>query len=223
MQLLLTPDASVAASALQGRLIAELQANHRVVWLVSGGSNIDASVQIMPTIPAKLRPQLTVMLSDERYGPVGHPDSNYQQFVSKGFDVSQVRFIPTLQPGLSLDDTAAAYAGVIQAEFASADIIISQLGIGADGHIAGALPGTVATTSDAWVVGYKSDPYQRITLTFPALRQIQADYSLVYGGDKRTALQGLLRTDMSLSVQPAQILQQLPEAYVYNDQLGDSI
>ncbi len=220
MQLLLTSDTSVAIAALQQRLITELEAGRHVLWLVSGGSNITASVQIMPAISTALRARLTVMLSDERYGPVGHPDSNYQQFLDKGFDGDPAVFIPTLQAGLSLDKTADAYAEVVKTEFSRADIIISQLGVGSDGHIAGALPGTIATTASALVVGYSSNPYQRVTLTFPALQQIDADYSLVYGDDKRPALTRLQDSDLSLTEQPAQILKKLSEAYIYNDQLG---
>lgn len=221
MQLLLAPDTTVAISALQQRLVTELQAGKHVLWLVSGGSNINATVAVMPQIPVELRDHLTLMLSDERYGAVGHADSNYQQFLDKGFNPGPARFIPTLQSDMSLEATAAAYSETVQAEFAKADIIISQLGIGADGHIAGALPGTVATTSDAWVVGYDSPPYQRITLTFPALKLIDVDYSLVYGPDKQAALTQLQSANLPLAQQPAQILKLLPEAYVYNDQLGD--
>ncbi len=221
MQLLLTPDTSVAIAALQQRLSFELEAGRKVLWLVSGGSNIDASVKIMPAIMPALRPKLTIMLSDERYGPIGHADSNYQQFLDKGFACEPAIFIPTLQPGLTLDETANAYAKVVAAEFAQADIIISQLGIGADGHIAGALPGTPATLSEDLVSGYKSDPYERITLTFSALSQINVNYSLVYGADKQTALLNLRDRQLPLTEQPAQILKQLPDAYVYNDQVGD--
>jgi 6-phosphogluconolactonase/glucosamine-6-phosphate isomerase/deaminase len=221
MQFYLTSDTSKAISDLQARLLTELQTDKQVLWVVSGGSNITASVAVMAGIPAELQTKLTILFSDERYGPVGHADSNFQQMLNAGFTVSGARFIPTLQDGLSLHETAKTYASVVQAEFEQAEIIISQLGIGADGHIAGALPGTPATESDEWASGYLSDPYQRVTMTFPALRQIDADYSLVYGDDKQTALTGLQQFELPLAQQPAQILRQLPEAYIYNDQIGD--
>ena len=224
MQFILTPDSATAISDLQARLITELTAGKKVLWLVSGGSNIDASVVVMANIEPALQSNLTIMLSDERYGLVAHPDSNFQQLQTKGFTVSGATLLPTLQPGLSLDETAAAYSIVIQQQFSKAEIIISQLGIGADGHIAGILPESLATNSpDALVVGYQSDPFERITCTFRALQAIDANYSLVYGVDKKDALTRLQQTEVALADQPSQILKQLPEAYVYNDQVGDTL
>ena len=224
MQFILTPDSATAISDLQARLIDELTAGKKVLWLVSGGSNIDASVLIMAGIEPSLKTNLYIMLSDERYGPVGHADSNFQQLQDKGFNMKDATIIPTLQDNLSLDETAFAYAGIIQQYFSEADIVISQLGIGADGHIAGILPGSLAaTTTDALVIGYQSDPFQRITCTFRALQAIDANYSLVYGADKQNALTRLQQTDVALVEQPSQILKQLSEAYVYNDQIGDAV
>jgi 6-phosphogluconolactonase/glucosamine-6-phosphate isomerase/deaminase len=224
MQFILTPNSATAVSDLQARLITELTADKKVLWLVSGGSNIDASVLIMANIEPKLQSNLTIMLSDERYGPVGHPDSNFQQLLDKGFSVSGATLIPTLQAGLSLDETAAAYAGIIQQQFSAAEIIISQLGIGTDGHIAGILPESPAANNpDVLVVGYQSDPFVRITCTFKALQVVDANYSLVYGADKQNALTRLQQTEVALVEQPSQILKQLPEAYVYNDQVGDAL
>ena len=36
------------------------------------------------------------MLTDERYGPVGHPDSNWSQLLQKGFDLPQAKLVPVL-------------------------------------------------------------------------------------------------------------------------------
>ena len=47
-----------------------------------------------------------------------------------------------------------------------------------------------------------------------------AAYVFAFGADKKPALENLL-TNIDLIVQPAQILKSLPEAYVYNDQVGD--
>jgi 6-phosphogluconolactonase/glucosamine-6-phosphate isomerase/deaminase len=224
MQFILTPDNATAISDLQARLITELTTGKKVLWLVSGGSNIDASVVIMANIEPGLQSNLTIMLSDERYGPVGHADSNFQQLQDKGLIVSGATLIPTLQPGLSIHDTAAAYASIIQQQFSEAEIIISQLGIGSDGHIAGVLPESpAASASEVLVVGYQSDPFERITCTFRALQAIDANYSLVYGADKQDALTRLQQTEVALIEQPSQILKQLSEAYVYNDQVGDAL
>ncbi|MEO7364430.1 MAG: 6-phosphogluconolactonase, partial [Candidatus Saccharimonadales bacterium] len=131
MQFILSNDTLEGSQALLSRLLAELESGKRVLWIVSGGSNITASVTVMKQIPSRVQAGLTILLSDERYGPSGHPDSNFQQLLDSGLAVAGARLIPTLQDGLDLAATAAAYATTLQAEFSKAEVIISQLGIGA--------------------------------------------------------------------------------------------
>jgi 6-phosphogluconolactonase/glucosamine-6-phosphate isomerase/deaminase len=223
MQFIRTSDILTAATVLEQRLITELTAGKKVLWLVSGGSNIGASVSVMANIPSDLQPQLTIMLIDERFGAIGHPNSNFEQLMQAGFNEGEATLIPVLRLDLTLEQTAEAYNEVIELEFGKADIIISQLGIGADGHISGILPDSPASIiANQLVTAYTSEPYQRITTTFSALQAITADYSFVFGADKKAALQDL-QTDLSLTAQPSQILKQIPEAYIYNDQLGDTL
>ena len=66
---------------LTEKLIKALSEGKSVLWLVSGGSNIKASVQIIDSISMDLRTNLSVMLADERYGPLGHTDSNWEQLL----------------------------------------------------------------------------------------------------------------------------------------------
>jgi 6-phosphogluconolactonase/glucosamine-6-phosphate isomerase/deaminase len=222
MHFILSPDISTAITALQGNLLRELTKGKKVLWIISGGSNIEVTVRIIDELPADLKSQLTIMPVDERYGPVGHTNSNIQQLLEKGFVAGQARLITVLQPDMSLQATAEAYDRIVQAEFAKADVIIGQLGIGPDGHIAGILPDSpAATVDDRFVTAYLSDPYQRITMTFQALRKIIVNYSLVYGAAKKTALQQLHNSELPLAEQPSQILRKLPEVYIYNDQIGD--
>lgn len=210
-----------AIQALRERLISELRDNRIVLWLVSGGSNIEASVAIMRGIPKELSSRLTVMLVDERYGPVDHPDSNWHQLEAADFQGKQARLIPVLQAGETLLETTERYNQQLQQAFDEADVVIAQLGIGADGHIAGILPHSdaVSDTTD-FVVAYQSDPYQRITMTFAALRQVDSAYVLAYGDEKLQPLTDLQNDALSLAEHPAQILKEISEVYVYNDQVG---
>jgi 6-phosphogluconolactonase/glucosamine-6-phosphate isomerase/deaminase len=197
-----------------------LAAGEHVLWLVSGGSNIATSVAIMAELgrdlPAAL-PRLTVMLTDERFGPVGHPDSNWQQLSAAGFNFEKVLAIPVLS-GLPLEVTIERYGQEIAKNFSEADIIIAQFGIGADGHIAGVLPRSPAVESSALVVGYTADPFIRITLTPTALGQVDVAFALAFGESKKAALANLQNHDASLTAEPCQILKQLPEAYLFTDQ-----
>lgn len=210
------------ATALSERLKTELSSGKHVLWLVCGGSNIAAEAEIMRNIPDDLSAQLTVTLTDERYGDVGHKDSNWQQLLEAGFDIKAGRGVPVLT-GKSLEQTVADYAQSVEELLAGSDTVIATFGIGADGHIAGVLPNSpAATETTALAAGYDSPPYTRLTMTFPALKRIDAAYAIALGDSKQAALQRLQNEDIELAEQPSQILKRLPEAYLYSDQIGET-
>lgn len=207
---------------LAERLARELKAGKRVLWLVSGGSNVAASVQIATTISPELSRNLSVMLVDERYGPVGHADSNWAQLTAAGFDAGQASLLPILEAGLDFDQTIERFSLLANKAFDKHDLVIAQLGIGDDGHVAGILPDSpAASEQQALVAGYKTPSLQRLTLTFPGLRKIDAAYAFAFGAPKLAALTALKTETLELAKQPAQILKELPEAYLYSDQIGD--
>lgn len=207
------------AHAVSTRLTKELKAGKHVLWLVPGGSNIHPAAAAMSLLPEALTERLAILLTDERYGTPGHKDSNYKQLHDAGFDRKQATFMPVLVEGLSLQGTVHHYEEVVERALAHADTVLGQFGIGADGHIAGILPHSPASTSAGLVAGYEAPPYQRITLTFEALAQLSTAYAFVFGKDKLAALTLLQAEELPLQEQPAQILRHLPEAYIYNDQL----
>lgn len=222
MRFILEPNIDKGLEDLSRRLVQELKENKNVLWLVSGGSNIESAVLVMATIPEELHMQLTIMPVDERYGDVGHNDSNYQQLLTAGFKVGDAIFLSVLESGLSLDETTDRFKAIAGQAFEEADTVIALLGIGADGHIAGILPNSPASYEDRkYVVGYDGEDYSRLTLTFPALRRISAAYIYAYGESKEPALTQLKSEQLALEEQPAQILRAIPEAYVYNDQIDN--
>jgi 6-phosphogluconolactonase/glucosamine-6-phosphate isomerase/deaminase len=168
-------------------------------------------------VPGKLA-NLTVALSDERYGKPGHADSNWQQLKVAGFKTGDANIIHTLVPGLTLTDTCSAYEQQLGQAIAGADAVIAQLGMGGDGHIAGILPDSVAVTSPDMVASYDGGTYMRVTLTAKAFSLINVAYCFAYGDNKLGALQRLASQELSVSDQPAQLLKTMPEAYVYTDQ-----
>jgi 6-phosphogluconolactonase/glucosamine-6-phosphate isomerase/deaminase len=215
------PDRQAAVAVLTKRLLKELSTKKRVLWLVSGGSNIAITVAVMNALPPEAQSYLAIMLSDERFGPFGHADSNLQQLHDAGFTPGQATVVPVLTPNdSSLEGTTERYEAAIATAFQNADSIIAQLGIGADGHVAGILPGSPAAMARKLVVGYRTEKFARITLTFSALKKVSAAYAFVFGSDKREQLQQLQDTELPLTIQPAQILKQIIESYVYNDQIG---
>ena len=221
MRVILTPDWEQGIHDLADRIQRELQSGKQVLWLVSGGSNITASVKVMQQIPSELSGHLSISLVDERFGPVGHGNSNWTQLLEGGLEAKDAKLLPILTEGASFDEAQAHFVSIISQSFAANMVVIAQFGIGDDGHIAGILPGSAGVTdSDDPVVGYRSEPYTRISLSFAAIRRLTASYTFAFGTNKRQALTNLLDTDLTLTEQPAQILKQCRDAYVYNDQVG---
>lgn len=221
MKYILTAGWDDGVADLTDRLVRELGAGRRVLWLVSGGSNIPASVQVMDNISADLSQRLSVTLADERYGEPDHPDSNWAQLMQAGFDGKQATLLPVLQRGRDFAATITSYNRLVEQAFQGNDVVIAQLGIGPDGHLAGILPKSPAAMEEtALVAGYEAAPLRRLTLTFPALRQVAAAYAFAFGEPKRQALTALQAAADPVE-QPAQILRDLGEAYIYNDQVGE--
>jgi 6-phosphogluconolactonase/glucosamine-6-phosphate isomerase/deaminase len=205
---------------LTKRLIHELSTGKRVLWLVSGGSNISSSIIIMQHITTALSQQLTIGLIDERFGPVGHEDSNWQQLLRGGLKTKSATILPVLIDGLNLDETADTYNQSLSKALEDHDVIIGQVGIGADGHIAGILPGSdAAQEADRLVVGYESTPFERITTTPLALAHVNLVYAFAFGDSKHDAIARLQNEDLPVVTQPAQLLKHIPETYIYSDQL----
>lgn len=222
MQYVLTTDGEDGIAELSKRLLDEIGAGKRVLWLLSGGSNIAPAVAIMDLITPEASQHLTLLLVDERYGPVDHINSNCKQLIDCGFDQKLATVITVLQPNMSFSDTRKHYNDAVAKAFADHDVVIAQLGIGSDGHIAGIIPGSSASTEDTQLVAqFHHDPFDRLTLTFPALRQIDVAYVFAFGTAKYQPLANLHDKNLPLTEQPAQILKQLPEVYIFNDQIGE--
>jgi 6-phosphogluconolactonase/glucosamine-6-phosphate isomerase/deaminase len=223
MELIRIGSLEEGAAPLFERIVHELEEGKRVIWLVPGGSNIPLSVTVMDNLATDLTKNLTIYLTDERFGEVNHPDSNARQLREAGFDPKQARTVHVLAKGLTFEETIEQYALSFDTAAQVADVVIAQMGMGPDGHICGILPGSTAVNSDKLVAGYETEQFVRITLTPKALQQyVTAGFVYAFGGAKKEALEELL-TDIPMNEQPAQILKSLPEAYVYNDQIEGEI
>lgn len=222
MQFIYSLEPAAGTAALTERLTKELSGGREVVWLLSGGSNVLIAAAVMTGIPQGLVSGLTLMLLDERYGPVGHTDSNWQALHDGGFLPGEAHVLPVLQEGLDAAATAKQFDARAHEVLEGAALVIGQIGIGADGHVAGILPNSPAAhENSALVCAYESDPYSRITMTFPALRRLDAAYVFAFGDSKQQALMQLREQNRPLGEQPAQVLKEIPEVYIYNDQIGD--
>lgn len=216
---LIKADCLIGQKYLERQLLSALKSGKKVLWLVSGGSNIPISVSVAKALPEHLTTNLTIMLADERFGRLSHPNSNSQQLLTAGFNYGLASFY-TILNNLSLQATVQNYQKIVVKQFNQADQIIAQLGLGTDSHIAGILPNSVATKqldNNQLVISYQAQDFERITLTFEALRYINIAFVFAYGISKKQAIENLLEKNSSLKDQPAQILKDISQSYVYND------
>lgn len=226
MQFVFCDDDNTGKKRLVERLVNELTAKKSVLWLVPGGSNIPTTVAALKLVREQTPvDNLTIMLSDERFGPLDHLDSNWYQLFQAGFEPGESTIIPVLTREYPLLEQAVnRYAEQVSNQIAKADNIILQNGIGPDGHTAGILPGSLASQERTkFVVGYQAGPFIRITLTFPALKQAQAAYVFAFGPAKKQTLTDLAEKALALDQQPAQLYKQLPEAYLFSDQVREKV
>lgn len=207
---------------LADALTSALQAHDRVIWLVPGGSNISISVEAARLLDEELTCKLVVMQTDERFVALDSNDCNWKQLREAGFDTKQAETFPMLVEGDSRDETAERYSETVLREFIVADYIVGQFGVGSDGHIAGIKPDSPASTSDELVCGYQGEDFERVTLTFPALQQVDEAFGFIFGEAKRPVLEQLLGDIPSLAKFPAGVLRTTPISTVYNDQIEES-
>lgn len=208
------------AETLAETLTTALQNHQRVIWLVPGGSNIPISIAVSKLLDEQLTEHLVIMQTDERYVAPDSPDCNWHQLREGGFEVKKSTVFPILLPdGQSLELTATAYAETVHREFATADCIIGQFGIGPDGHTAGIKPHSPAATSGQMVAGYQAEDFTRVTLTFPAITQLTHAAVFAFGDAKRPVLEQLVSdTSSPFEAFPAGVFRQV-DSTIYNDQI----
>jgi 6-phosphogluconolactonase/glucosamine-6-phosphate isomerase/deaminase len=209
-----------------GPLVSKLKSSLYIgptLWLVSGGSNIPISVSVMQALDSDLSANLTVALTDERYGQYNHPESNWTKLKNSGFDPKRAHIIEPLKEDTSagLDSITAYYAAELETALDNVNTAIGQFGMGEDGHIAGILPQSPAARELPGIItSYASEPYTRITITFNGIRRLNCSFLIAMGASKLPQLERLISQDLPLSDQPAQIIKQIEESFVYNDQIG---
>lgn len=157
-----------------------------------------------------------IFVSDERYVPIDHEDSNFRMAREELLDHvpvpdGQVHPVPT---DLSPAEAAQDYERTIRRVFdtpapavPSFDLIL--LGIGSDGHTASLFPETDAIDVDDRLVIENWVPQQdamRITFTIPLLHQARNVMLLAAGEDKADAVARAIEAPRNLTETPSQCL-----------------
>lgn len=201
-------------------LQAQILSNKQVLWLVSGGSNIESQIKVMNTLAQKVLDlsRLDICPMDERYGNSGHKDSNIALLLANGLDKKSAKLHDVLSENRTFEQTVEQYDSLTRRLIGEADVIVGQFGVGGDGHTAGILPNSPACLeSTECVVGYEAKDYWRMTLTKSALLNTDYAFVLAYGENKKSALLKLKQKSQSVCDIPASLIGEIPHSYVYND------
>jgi 6-phosphogluconolactonase/glucosamine-6-phosphate isomerase/deaminase len=205
-----------AADHIATAILAKLAENKRVLWFLSGGSGIKVVLEVARQLAGHDLHNLSVTLTDERYGAIGHPDENWQQLLDQGFSLPGATLYRPLINEDSITTTNRFGAWIAQ-HMADAHYSIGLFGIGSDGHTAGIKPHSSAVTANAWTDYFQSDDFERITITLLPISQLNEIVVQASGADKLPVLQSLFTQSLSVIEQPAQALKTAPRATLYTD------
>ncbi|HHU36206.1 MAG TPA: hypothetical protein GXZ47_03155 [Treponema sp.] len=219
--------------ALVSRILCNLEKKHPVLLLVSGGSAAPLGVSVCQDIETACEnasfPQVTVSLIDERFGPMGHDDSNWTLLKKHGFAPHRLTGVPVLTELCETESTFEKTTDAFNA-FLSHSVslkttdnlyIVALFGIGTDGHTAGILPHSppslIPLSSPKFAAGFPSDVFKRITIAPPFFPHI--DFAVVWasGSEKKIPLENLYR-DIPGEKHPAQFLKLAKETLVVTNQ-----
>lgn len=173
---------------------------HSVLFL--SGGNTPKPLYEQFTKDKKINPA-AVYLIDERYGEPFHTHSNEKMIKDTGFmGYCLARDIPfyRILNGKKKKEATHEYEQLLVDLFKTKNKKIAIMGIGPDGHTAG-LPAEISNLkfpifNKSFAVSIDDFPgehSQRITMTFEALKEIDIHVLLVFGQDKKEALQKMLK------------------------------
>lgn len=166
----------------------------KTLLALSGGTSPD--YQSMITGPGDVIPG-AICVVDERYEKSFHADSNELLLESAGlFDFAKDNSIEVVKilSGKPILETEKDYDRVIDELFAKFPKRVGVMGIGTNLHTAGIFPYSAAARAPDFVVSEEvEDQFPlRISLTMRALGEFQNFVILVFGKEKRKALEILL-------------------------------
>lgn len=162
---------------------------------------------------------LTVSLTDERFGPPGHSNSNWQKLLDAGFSLPGANLVPILN-GKDFAKTTKDFSDFIGNAFEINDYKIACVGVGSDGHTLGVLASSPGVSSNKLVVGYGGKDYERITLSLKSLESLDKVVVYMAGKQKQDVITQIIEQNLPFEKQPAQALKKSKRLIVYNDYMG---
>jgi len=219
-----------AAKFVASSILNQLRIGKKVLFFVTGGSSIAIGAKVAELLrnnpEQNLIENLTIMMTDERYGPLDHKDSNWHQLMEKGFSLPNAKLIPILT-GEDRATTVKNFNANLNQELIKAEYKISLFGIGADGHTCGILPESGAVTSEDLAYGYDTPTFSRVTITPKVIEKLDEAVVWVQGEEKWKVIEDLIASpvdglrprekDIDITKQPAQILKKVPLLTIFTD------
>lgn len=200
-------NASQATSVLVSILRSHLP--HKILLLLPGGTAAKIGVMALQQLSEQERVQITVSLTDERYGAPNHDQSNWLMLHNQGLP-ADIQTLPVLT-GEDQQQTAANWAKQLDTHCAN-KLLIALFGVGADYHTAGLKPG-YQYNDHGTVVSYQAEDFARISIAPSLIKDI--DQAVVYaeGVEKAQAVKQLTQGGNAQD-QPMQLLHQAKSCVV---------
>lgn len=205
-----------AAAFTADKIISHLNKKVCVLWLLSGGSSLLIAVEVSKKLAGIDLSKLFVTMTDERYGEIGHKDENWQHLINAGMDLPGANLYRPLI-GKGIEQTTEEFNNWLADKLQNTDYKFGIFGIGNDGHTAGIKPRSTAVTSTNLATFLTGDDFERITITFNTIMQIDEGVIQVSGSDKRSVIKDIINKTLPLHDQPAQILKIIPGIVLYTN------
>ena len=156
---------------------------------LSGGSTARECYELLAVADVRWS-EVDVFFGDERWVPVGDPESN-EGMARHAFadQVSPRAMYSMRRAGETIEEAADEYDRLLR-DYGRLGLV--HLGLGPDGHTASLFPGSPALDERERLVvatGDELHPHPRLTLTFPAIARSHLAVFTVAGEGKREALQ----------------------------------
>ncbi len=192
------PDRELAIMSLADKLASDLRKllsnSEHVSIAVPGGTTPGPIFDALSAAELDWS-RVTVMLTDERWVPDDNPRSNAGLVRARLLQgpAAAATFVPFYRQGLSADAAATVLSQELSGQF---PLSLVLLGMGADMHTASLFPGApeldaaLARQAPAFcVVTPDSQPEKRITLSARVLDDALEKHVVIFGADKRVALE----------------------------------
>lgn len=205
-------DLGSVSQMISEKLLSLLAEHDRILFLVPGGSAAPVANLALSRLSAENLSRISVMLTDERYGEPGHPESNGNYYQK----IENISFTSVLD-GSELAETVSRYEKNLEREFSQTNYRLGLFGIGADGHTAGIMPQSPAIKSERLAESQLTPAFLRITITPLAIFQLDEAFIFAVGSSKWPVVSDLLSRDLDITTEPAQILTKLKKLTIFSD------